>query len=112
MFDRQIRAFGKEGQQLISRLKVGIVGLGGTGSLIAEGLARLGVERFILVDADRVEETNRNRLLGLTENDVRNQSFKVTLARRIIKQVKAECEVRLIKKNAATQRATSENGVA
>jgi molybdopterin-synthase adenylyltransferase len=108
MFDRQTRAFGKEGQQQISRLKVGIVGLGGTGSLMAEGLARLGVQQFVLVDGDRVEETNRNRLLGLTENDVRNQSFKVTLACRIIRQVKRKCEVRLIKKNAATQNATSE----
>jgi molybdopterin-synthase adenylyltransferase len=107
MFDRQIRAFGKEGQQLISCLTVGIVGLGGTGSLIAEGLARLGVERFVLIDADRVEETNRNRLLGLTKNDVRNQSFKVTLARRIIKQVKAQCEVFVVKENASTQKAMS-----
>jgi molybdopterin/thiamine biosynthesis adenylyltransferase len=108
MHDRQIRAFGKEGQLLISRLKIGIVGLGGTGSLMAEGLARLGVKRFVLVDADRVEETNRNRLLGLTQNDIHNRTFKVSIARRMIRQVKTECEVRIIKKNAATERATSE----
>ena len=108
MHDRQVRAFGKEGQQLISGLKVGIVGLGGTGSLMAEGLARLGVKRFVLVDADRVEETNRNRLLGLTQSDVHNRSFKVSIARRIIRQVKTECEVRILKKNAATESATSE----
>ncbi|MBW4512445.1 MAG: ThiF family adenylyltransferase [Scytonematopsis contorta HA4267-MV1] len=108
MHDRQVRAFGKEGQQLISSLKIGIVGLGGTGSLMAEGLARLGVKRFVLVDADRVEETNRNRLLGLTQNDVHNRSFKVSIARRVIRQVKTECEVRMIRKNAATESATSE----
>jgi hypothetical protein len=77
MHDRQISAFGKEGQQLISRLKIGIVGLGGTGSLMAESLARLGVKRFVLVDPDRGEETNRNRLLGLTQNDIDNRTFKV-----------------------------------
>jgi len=108
MHDRQISAFGKEGQQLISRLKIGIVGLGGTGSLMAEGLARLGVKRFVLVDADRVEETNRNRLLGLTQNDIHNRTFKVSIASRMIRQVKTECEVRIIKKNAATESATSE----
>jgi molybdopterin/thiamine biosynthesis adenylyltransferase len=108
MHDRQISAFGKEGQQLISRLKIGIVGLGGTGSLMAESLARLGVKRFVLVDADRVEETNRNRLLGVTQKDVDNRSFKVSIARRMIGQVKTECEVRMIKKNAATESATSE----
>lgn len=107
MFDRQVRAFGREGQQQISRLKVGIVGLGGTGSLMAEGLARLGVQRFVLVDSDQVDETNRNRLLGLTETDVHKQRFKVDLAKREIKRVRGECQVHCIKMNAATKKATS-----
>ena len=108
MFDRQVRAFGIQGQQCIANLKVGIVGLGGTGSLMAEGLARLGVRRFVLVDADRVDETNRNRLLGLTETDVRKRNFKVNLARREIRRVKSECEVCCIRVDAATAQATSD----
>jgi molybdopterin/thiamine biosynthesis adenylyltransferase len=37
-----------------------------------------------------------------------NRSFKVSIARRIIRQVKTECEVRMIRKNAATKSATLE----
>jgi hypothetical protein len=42
-FDRQIRAFGEEGQSLIERLKVAVVGVGGIGSLVAEQLVRAGI---------------------------------------------------------------------
>jgi hypothetical protein len=40
MFDRQVRAFGGDIQRVISRLRIGIVGCGGTGSAVAEQLAR------------------------------------------------------------------------
>jgi len=40
---------------------VGIAGLGGLGSTVAVALARSGVGRLILVDCDRVEESNLNR---------------------------------------------------
>ena len=69
-FDRQVRAFGDEGQRLISSLHVGIIGVGGIGSLVAEQIARLGVEHLILVDDDSVEATNLNRLVGAATQDV------------------------------------------
>src|SRR6266853_5692696 len=47
-YDRQVLAFGLEGQDVIQTLKVAIVGLGGTGSLVAEQLARLGVKDLTL----------------------------------------------------------------
>ena len=54
-FDRQARLFGDAGQHLLSQSKVGIIGLGGAGSLLAEYLGRLGIGEFVLVDPDRVE---------------------------------------------------------
>src|SRR5262249_14063423 len=47
IFDRQVRALGGDGQRLLGGLSVGIVGLGGTGSIAAEQLAHLGVQRFV-----------------------------------------------------------------
>ena len=44
MYDRQSRLFGDAGQDLLRRTRVGIVGLGGAGSILAELLGRLGVE--------------------------------------------------------------------
>src|SRR5580704_4749734 len=61
-FDRQVRALGVEGQRRLSALRVGVVGLGGTGSQVVQQLSHLGVRKLILVDADRVEDTNLPRL--------------------------------------------------
>ena len=36
LYDRQIRAFGLKGQKILSQLTIGIVGVGGTGSAVAE----------------------------------------------------------------------------
>jgi molybdopterin/thiamine biosynthesis adenylyltransferase len=69
-YDRQIRAFGAAGQNVLKSLRVGIVGLGGTGSVVLQELAHLGVTDFLLLDPDVVEETNLNRLLGATPSDV------------------------------------------
>jgi molybdopterin/thiamine biosynthesis adenylyltransferase/proteasome lid subunit RPN8/RPN11 len=69
-FDRQVRAFGREGQALLRRLKVGIVGAGGTGSAVFEQLVRLGVAEIVLIDDDVVSDTNLTRIHGSTMADV------------------------------------------
>jgi len=47
-----------------------VVGLGGVGGICAEMIARAGVKRMTIVDADVVEETNRNRqIITLISND-------------------------------------------
>jgi molybdopterin/thiamine biosynthesis adenylyltransferase len=63
-FDRQVRAFGREIQTVLSSLNVGIVGVGGTGSPLAEQLLRLGVGHLALFDGDTLDETNVNRVFG------------------------------------------------
>ena len=64
LFDRQIRAFGRGGQEALSSFCVGIVGLGGIGSAVAEQLARAGVSKFVLVDNDTFSPSNMTRLYG------------------------------------------------
>jgi molybdopterin/thiamine biosynthesis adenylyltransferase len=81
-FDRQVRAFGVEGQRELAGLRVAIVGLGGTGSLIAQQLVHLGVRTFILIDPDTLEVTNLNRVVGATPADVGLP--KVEVAKRTI----------------------------
>jgi hypothetical protein len=83
-YDRQIRLFGKAGQEKLSQCRVGIIGLGGIGSLLAEYLARLGINEFYLIDDDHIEETNRSRVLGATATDVRKKMAKVLIAKRNI----------------------------
>jgi molybdopterin/thiamine biosynthesis adenylyltransferase len=70
MFDRQVRAFGGDIQRVISRLRIGIVGCGGTGSAVAEQLARLGLGSMLLVDPQQLSDSNVTRVYGSTPQDV------------------------------------------
>lgn len=69
---RTISAWGAKKQEDISRLKIGIAGLGSVGSIVAEILARTGVSRFVLIDFDGVEEKNLDRLTNVFEDDIDN----------------------------------------
>jgi hypothetical protein len=65
-----------------ARARVGVVGLGSFGSIIAETLARIGVTDVLFVDHDRIEQRNLDRTLHATEADVYSQSPKVHVAER------------------------------
>jgi hypothetical protein len=68
-YDRQARLFGDRGQALLINQRVGIIGLGGVGSLVCEYLSRLGVGALVLVDPDRLHPTNIPRVVGSTSLD-------------------------------------------
>ncbi|WP_159601593.1 ThiF family adenylyltransferase, partial [Agromyces humi] len=70
VFDRQVRAFGDEGQKLLGQLRVGVVGAGGTGSAAVEQLVRLGVGSVVVVDPQTLADTNVTRVYGSTLADV------------------------------------------
>lgn len=73
VFDRQVRAFGSQGQAAVARAKVGIVGVGGTGSPTAEQLVRLGVNDIVLIDSDFLDPTNITRVYGTLESSLRRR---------------------------------------
>lgn len=77
-FDRQIRAFGADVQKLLGKLKVGVVGLGGTGSSVAEQLIRLGVGTLYLFDHDSFDSTNVNRVYGSRVSDAGKSKVEIT----------------------------------
>lgn len=104
-FSRQILAFGEKGQDAISRTKIGIVGLGGLGSFIAQMLAYLGIKEFLLVDDDITESTNLNRLIGATAEDAKNKSPKVDVAQRLISSINPQAKVLKIFKNLCSNKA-------
>ena len=79
-YDRQVRAFGPQGQAKMSALTVAVIGLGGTGSVVVQQLSHLGVRRFLLVDPDVVDETNLNRTVGATSAAVGKAKAEVAAA--------------------------------
>jgi hypothetical protein len=68
-------------QALMAELHVVVAGCGGTGSIAAEALARIGIGRITLVDADLVEASNLNRLQGAGEGDIGRPKAEVLAAR-------------------------------
>ena len=70
LFDRNVRAFGEAVQQSIRALRIAVVGVGGTGSAIAEQLVRLGARDILLVDNDPLSESNLTRVYGSTSEHV------------------------------------------
>lgn len=70
LFRRTRTVWGPEAHESLARLRIGIVGLGSVGSLVAEALARSGLQRFVLIDFDEVEPHNLDRLAGATVEDV------------------------------------------
>lgn len=102
-FSRQVLMFGEEGQRKIEAQHVGIVGLGGLGSQVVQALAFLGVRRFLLIDDDRIEETNLNRVAGTCRKDIGR--LKVEVARDLIMRINEEAEVVALPENLRTRRA-------
>ena len=76
---RTYDSWGASAQQDISRMRVGIVGLGSVGCIVAETMARIGVRQITLFDPDRVEEHNLDRLLYGTVQDI--GKLKVDIAK-------------------------------
>lgn len=91
---RQVLAFGAAGQAVLASLRIAIVGAGGTGSVVASQLAHLGVRSILVIDPDRVELTNLNRLVGATPADV--GMLKVDVAARHIKSISPETHVDVV----------------
>lgn len=89
--DRTVRALGEAAQAILGDLRVGIVGLGGMGSLVAQQLAHLGVRHFVLIDPECVEATNLNRLVGATREVVGER--KVAVAARLIASVQPNASI-------------------
>ncbi len=102
LIDRQVRAFGSSMQDAIESLDIGIVGLGGTGSIIAEQLARIGVKNLTLVDHDKFEPSNWSRLYGSTFADTKSRKPKVSLVSSYLREISPQLKITSIKTSVMT----------
>ncbi|BEP29814.1 tRNA threonylcarbamoyladenosine dehydratase [Helicovermis profundi] len=69
-FSRTEMVIGTEALDKLKKVKIAIIGIGGVGSYVAEGLARMGVGNFILCDDDDICLTNINRQIHATRKTV------------------------------------------
>jgi hypothetical protein len=88
IFVRQ-KVFGETVQQQLGQLKVALIGCGGIGAVFAEQLARLGVKHWVLIDPDRLETVNLNRMPAATVEMVEQWWHKVHYVKWLIKRTYA-----------------------
>lgn len=92
-----LSVWGAAGQADIARTRVGVVGLGSVGSIVTEGLARMGVSDLVLIDHDRIELRNLDRTLHSTRDDAISGIFKVDVAARGTEQSHTASSLDLLK---------------
>src|SRR5512141_1251672 len=84
---------GEAGQRKLLGAHITIVGVGATGSVLANHLARAGVGHLRIVDRDFVELNNLQRQMLYDENDIAQVLPKAVAAARKLRQVNSTIEI-------------------
>ena len=72
------------------KLTAAIIGVSGTGSIVAEQVARLGFGEILLIDHDYIEKKNLNRILNSTLEDALSYRPKVDMFAEAIRCIRGE----------------------
>ena len=78
---------GEYSEQTLKELRVGVIGLCGGGSHIVQQLSHVGIGNLLIVDPDRIDLSNLNRLVGATYQDAQAKRLKIEIAERTAKAV-------------------------
>ena len=95
-FDRQDLLIGSYGQAILHGSTIGIVGLCGGGSHIAQQAAYMGIGRLVLIDDEVVEESNLSRMVGAVPSDVGRP--KTAIISEMIARINPDIVVNLVDK--------------
>ena len=84
MFSRLfiLNEFSEENLEKLSRIKIGIVGMGGIGCPLSQYLVNSGIKELLIVDGDIVEKSNLNRQILFNLNDIGRK--KVDVAKNLL----------------------------
>jgi len=93
-FSALSRVYGDKVAEQLPQLRICVVGIGGVGSWAAEALARSGVGKLVLIDADDVTIGNTNRQIHAMTDDFGKS--KVTVMEQRISQINPHCDVNAI----------------
>ena len=107
IFQREELLIGKENLAKLQQKTVAVFGLGGVGSYALEGLARAGIEKFILIDFDTIDETNINRQIIATTKTI--GKYKVDVAKDRITEINPKVKVETYKEFIGKDKETNLN---
>lgn len=85
---------GEEKLAMLQRANVLVVGVGGVGAYAAEMIARAGVGRMTIADADKVSETNINRQLVALHSTIGREKCDILAER--LKDINPELQLTVV----------------
>jgi molybdopterin/thiamine biosynthesis adenylyltransferase len=89
-YQRNMGIMGIQGQKILLKSRIIVVGLGGLGGYVVEESARAGIGQIVGVDPDVFESTNLNRQLLATEHSIGKKKIDKAGAR--IKEINNSIE--------------------
>ncbi len=90
------RLLGGEGVGKLAQSRIMVIGIGGVGSNCVEALARGGIGSLVIVDADRVQESNINRQAIAFESTIGKP--KVEVMRNMIADINPQAHVETLER--------------
>lgn len=94
-FSQNFGVMNQDDYDVLSKSRVLIVGLGGLGTHVVNGLVRLGLTLLHLVDYDRFETSNLNRQLFSNLDNI--GSFKVDVVKEELHKINQECNITVVR---------------
>lgn len=91
MFDRLEKIIGSNNINKIKEITVMVIGIGGVGGYVVEGLVRSGISNIILIDHDIVDVTNKNRQIIALSSTIGGK--KVDVMKERILDINDECKI-------------------
>jgi hypothetical protein len=99
------QAFGEATTMLLKNMTIGVAGCSGTGSWVVEQLARLGVGRLVIVDPDRIEKRNLNRIVNSTKHSAECDELKIEVARRAVEAMGLDTSITCVARDLTSREA-------
>ena len=92
--DRSKQLLGEDKIKTLEDKVILVIGIGGVGGTALEALARSGFKKFVLIDSDVVDETNLNRQILYTAEDIGKE--KVQVAKERLLKIESGLEIKVI----------------
>ncbi len=89
-----LKDFTPQNIKKLSKIKVGIIGVGGIGCPLSLYLVNTGIKDLVLVDGDKIEKSNLNRQILFNINDVGQKKVKV--AKKKLQLINSDCKINII----------------
>lgn len=105
IFEKNVLAFSREGQERISKTKIAVIGASGIGSGILYQAARIGFQDVSIIDFDRITADNCNRLYFVENPKKAIGKLKVKFIAKTFKRFNHKAKVRYFSGDARDKKA-------